>query len=100
MKFYLFRNDKAIVLENPGKGKFQSWFKGVTLKNIVVVHENMSSVSFKAGTSYDKEEFFQTTAQGWKFLKKEQHDSNHSCMPVRENPRNGVSGWTNFKKAS
>ena len=55
MKFYLFRNDKAIVLENPGKGKFQSWFKSVTLKNIVVVNEIMSSVSFKARTSYDND---------------------------------------------
>lgn len=51
------------------------------------------------GHQSSKEEFFQTTAQGWK-LKKEQHDSNHSCMPVRENPRNELSGWTNFKKAS
>ena len=55
MKFYLFRNDKAIFLENPGKGKFQSWFKSVTLKNVVIVNENMSSVSFKAGTSYDND---------------------------------------------
>lgn len=52
------------------------------------------------GYQSSKEEIFQTTAQGWKFLKKEQHDSNHSCMPVRENPRNELSGWTNFKKAS
>lgn len=46
---------KQLFWRIQGKENFKSWFKSVTLKNIVIVNENMSSVSFKAGTSYDND---------------------------------------------